>query len=273
MRQKFWKQAGFTLIELLIVIAIIAVLLTLLVPALQQAKNQARIALCATNLRHVGFGLRSYSLEENNDKLPLNQRGNWLWDIAYTTTDLIMDYGGDPKTFYCPSDSTKSPEMFIMWNFGQAHLGSPYWDGNVTVATRVGTYPEPDDPAVRRDCFRVTSYFWLLDMDIPGGRPGQILGDPPREWLRQTTVPQPEDVEMVTDATLSNSDNPDSPSTTFTEVMGGSWSRWGIYDPTNHVRSEKPFGGNIAYVDGHVKWRHFPDMRVRYTEVGPFQWW
>ena len=266
------RRKGFTLIELLIVIAIIAVLLTLLAPALEQAKNQARITLCATNLRHIGSSLWQYSTDnQNNGKLPLNQRGHWLWDIAYTTTDMIIKAGGDHKTFYCPSDSSKTPDMFIFWNFGQAHLGSPYWDGNVSVGTHVGKYPEPDDPAVRKDCFRVTSYYWLLDMDR-GGRPTDIIGDPPREFLRKTSVPYPEDIEMVTDATLSNSADPDSPTTTFTEVKGGSWSRWRIYDRTNHVRNDRPSGGNIAYVDGHVKWRHFQDMRIRYTQ-GPYHWW
>ena len=111
----------------------------------------------------------------------------------------------------------------------------------------------------------------ILDMDR-GGRPADIIGEPPREFLRTTSVPYPEEVEMVTDATLSNSDDPASPATTFTEVQGGSWSRWGIYDRTNHVRKDKPAGGNIAYVDGHVKWRHFQDMRIRYM-WGPYQWW
>ncbi len=271
MRFKQGKQVGFTLIELLIVIAIIAVLLTLLVPALQQAKNQARITLCASNLRHIGTTLWQYSTDpHNNGKLPLNQNGSWLWDVAYTTTDLVIKAGGEPDTFYCPCDYSKRPELFIMWDFGQQHLGSPYWDGNVSPSTRVGRYPEPQDPALRRECFRVTSYFWLLDME--GGRPADIIGEPHREFLRSTSVPYPEEVEMVTDATLSNLDNPDSPDTTFTEVRGGTYNNWGIYDRTNHVRDEKPVGGNIAYVDGHVKWRHFIDMQIRYMH-GPYQWW
>ena len=91
MRQKPGQQVGFTLIELLIVIAIIAVLLTLLAPALQQAKNQARITLCATNLRQISSSLWQYSTDgQNNGKLPLNQQGSWLWDIAYTTTDMVI---------------------------------------------------------------------------------------------------------------------------------------------------------------------------------------
>ncbi|MBN1844127.1 MAG: prepilin-type N-terminal cleavage/methylation domain-containing protein [Sedimentisphaerales bacterium] len=262
---------GFTLIELLVVIAILAILLTLLVPALQRAKDQARIALCATNLRHISVGLRLYSLDNrNNDKLPLNQTGGWLWDVSYTTTDLIIAAGGDRNTFYCPSDPTKTPEMFIFWCYGQEHLGPPYWDSNITPATEVGTYPEPEDPLVRAGCFRVTGYFWLLD--VMGGRPAPILGNPHREWLRSTAVAFPEEVEMVTDATLSNSDDPTQPTTTFTQVAGGSFARWGIYDQTNHVREGEPVGTNIAFVDGHVNWRDFSEMQVRYTN-GPFQWW
>lgn len=47
------KKHGFTLIELLIVIAIIAILLTILAPALCKAKEQAKLSLCASNQRQV----------------------------------------------------------------------------------------------------------------------------------------------------------------------------------------------------------------------------
>jgi prepilin-type N-terminal cleavage/methylation domain-containing protein/prepilin-type processing-associated H-X9-DG protein len=62
-------SAGFTLIELLVVVAIVALLISILLPALSQAKARARQLACLTNLRALGEAANFYA-QENRDYLP-----------------------------------------------------------------------------------------------------------------------------------------------------------------------------------------------------------
>jgi prepilin-type N-terminal cleavage/methylation domain-containing protein/prepilin-type processing-associated H-X9-DG protein len=69
------KQKGFTLIELLVVIAIIALLVAILLPALQRVKNQTRTIVCQANLRQWGDILAFY-IEDNQGRLPPDTAGS-----------------------------------------------------------------------------------------------------------------------------------------------------------------------------------------------------
>jgi prepilin-type N-terminal cleavage/methylation domain-containing protein len=57
------KRRGFTLIELLVVVAIIAMLISILLPSLGQAKEMANRAYCCANLRGIGISLQTYSFD------------------------------------------------------------------------------------------------------------------------------------------------------------------------------------------------------------------
>src|SRR5262250_1737305 len=59
---------GFTLVELLVVIAIIGILVALLLPAIQAAREAARRSQCANNMKNMGLALLNY--ENSNKRLP-----------------------------------------------------------------------------------------------------------------------------------------------------------------------------------------------------------
>ena len=106
-------KKAFTLIELLVVIAVIAILAALLMPALSQAKLQARKAQCKSNLHNIGLALRSYRTDTNDDwpsHLMLGKAANTsvnAWGRMFSG-----DYLDDEDVFECPNfDDTELMQL------------------------------------------------------------------------------------------------------------------------------------------------------------------
>jgi len=119
----------FTLIELLVVIAIIGILASLLMPALQQARNQAKQMSCGSNLSQMGKAVMMYT-NDYEDWLPVsstdgNLPGQWKADISpYLSGKELSIYNNDlgREVYACPSSKVNLDEPVYRqggygWNY------------------------------------------------------------------------------------------------------------------------------------------------------------
>ena len=105
------------------VIAIIAILAALLLPALSNAKERGLRAKDASNLRQVGLACMMYANDNKEYFPPMSSpawAGGWPWDMPWSTGDLMLNYGFTRHMLYCASFSKQDTDE--LWNFELGYL-------------------------------------------------------------------------------------------------------------------------------------------------------
>ena len=108
------RFAAFTLVELLVVIGVIALLISMLLPAMKKARESAQRATCASNIRQLVVGIALYAVDQK-DRTPAPIIGRegfysdyWMRDFGLDAWGglghmYIRKYAPNPMSYFCPS--------------------------------------------------------------------------------------------------------------------------------------------------------------------------
>ena len=254
------QRNAFTLIELLVVVAIIALLVSILVPAMQTAREQAVRAVCAANLHHWGVLLNVYATA-NNDRYP---PGGVMPVGPYLDHLVIHFYGTVEQTeaqmksmfFYEYSGYPMDWETSGWgWTDVPEYETTSFWS-----CPNLAKFNYPEPPYFWADSvYLMTGYGFCFDGADTGfplygsSYPTHVSSGPnsPPSWnlmheyIFAITGPGPDDWLTKAAGHMPG---------------GGGFSYWDGADYWGPGIPEKPEGGNQLYNDFHVSWLDMDDL-------------